>query len=130
MPPLSLYLSLSLSRAVKRTVNGQARKRARGSPRRHLTLPLGEEVLLPLFEASPTTGSRFIACLDRPTPRQIKALNITGAGKRPENYSRSRVRCTKNLNICLSSLTRYSSETVRQLTLIIYLANLFNFVIC
>ena len=49
----SLPLSaLSVSRAVKRTVNGQARKRARGSPRRHLTLPLGEEVLLPLFKAS------------------------------------------------------------------------------
>lgn len=51
---LSLSFSLSaVSRAVKRTVNGQARKRARGSPRRHLTLPLGEEVLLPLFKASP-----------------------------------------------------------------------------
>lgn len=50
---LSLLCSaLSVSRAVKRTVNGQARKRARGSPRRHLTLPLGEEVLLPLFKAS------------------------------------------------------------------------------
>lgn len=46
-------LSLSVSRAAKRTVNGQARKRARGSPRRHLTLPLGGEVLLPLFKASP-----------------------------------------------------------------------------
>lgn len=82
----SLCSALSVSRAVKRTVNGQARKRARGSPRRHLTLPLGEEVLLPLFKASlpsflsppPMPGSRFIACLDRPTPRQIKALNITG----------------------------------------------------
>lgn len=51
---LSLSFSLSaVSRAVKRTVNGQARKRARGSPRRHLTLPLREEVLLPLFKASP-----------------------------------------------------------------------------
>lgn len=49
MPTLSLSLSFSAGFS-KRPVNGQARKRARGSPRRHLTLPLGGEVLLPLFK--------------------------------------------------------------------------------
>lgn len=82
-----------VSRAFSRDVNRRARKRARGSPRGHLTLPLGEEVLLPLFKAS--SAMRFIACLDRPTPSQIKALNINGADKRPENCCRSR-ESTKN----------------------------------
>ena len=89
--PLSLCLPFCLflfaSREVKRSVNRQARKRARVTPRRHLTLPLGEEVLLPLFKAVLRREIyRVFRSVD--ASLRIKALNINGAGKQPENYSR------------------------------------------